>query len=128
MPENQAPSAVVVQANKGDVVLAYVLGFLSGGPAGCLIAPQAIKAFGGKYGPWIFVGIFAGPTLWLIQMVILGSTLSIPVTILGAFPQIGKSAQPSEVERIEMDNERLKALVDWSNRCVANEKLCGKVP
>ena len=128
MPESQSPSAVVVQANQGDVYLAYALGLLSGGPAGCLIAPKAIKAFGGKYGPWIFVGCFAGPILWIIQVFLLvtvmGAVLGTGAGVVETFSSIGKFGGSSDIEQLKQDNERTKALLEWANQCIANEEMC----
>lgn len=42
----------------------HLLGFLSAGPIGILIAPWAYNLFGGNLVVWIVVGVIAGGFLW----------------------------------------------------------------
>ena len=63
---------VVTVATNAEQIAAAGLGLITGGPLGALASWGCIRAFAGKWTPWMLVGTVAAPVLLLGQLVTLG--------------------------------------------------------
>lgn len=67
---------VVTVATNAEQIAAAGLGLVTGGPLGALASWGCIRAFAGKWTPWMLVGTFAAPVLLLAQLLSLGVVTS----------------------------------------------------
>ena len=69
--EGQVTKVVTVATN-AEQVAAAGLGLVTAGPLGAVAAWGCIRAFAGKWTPWMLVGTFAAPVLLMAQLMTLG--------------------------------------------------------
>ena len=54
----------------------------------------------------------------------MGAVVGTGAGVTDVFSSIGKFGGSSELEQIKQDNERKKALLEWTNKCIANKEFC----
>ena len=68
--------------------------------------------------------------MWLIQLFLLGDVMGAVVGIgagvMDVFSSIGKFGEFSELEQIKQDNERKKALLEWTNNALLTKNSVNK--
>jgi len=74
---NQERVLVRATATGFEQGIAAMAGFFTAGPLGCLAAWGALRGLQGKWAPWFILGVPASVALNVVQLVIIGTILSI---------------------------------------------------